>query len=114
MPQGTGRVVEYFCVDLLPTKARVFILRKDLLDEGRGEVRTIFIRIAAGDERAGRLEQIANDLRGSRRRGDHNAWVRSETQPEAKLIPRFGIPPGCELVAPRVRMLWAAKSVGFV
>src|SRR6202035_1752281 len=72
-PKGTGYVVQYLGVELLPAEPGALVLAYDLLQKRRREVGPIVVCRAARDHRGGVGDQLADDFDRLRRRGDDDA-----------------------------------------
>src|ERR1700739_4698411 len=113
-PKGTRYVVQYLGVELLPAEPGALVFLDDLLQKRRREAGPIVVCRAARDHRGGVGDQLADDFDRLRRRGDDDARIVPEPQPEHQHVPGFRVSPGSNLVAPSCVMLRTAQALGLV
>jgi hypothetical protein len=114
-PKGAGYVVQYLGVELLPAEPGALVFAYDLVQKGRCQINPVVVRRAAGNYCRRIADQFAKDSNRLRRRGDNNARVITEAQPEHEHRPGFvWIPPRADFVCPRAVMLRSAKPLRLV
>ena len=113
-PKGTGYVVQYLGVELLPAEPGALVLAYDLLQKRRREVGPIVVCRAARDHRGGVGDQLADDFDWLRGRGDDDARIRPKPQPEHQHVPRLWISPGGYFITPRCIVLRPPQALRLV
>ena len=110
-PESARRVGENLAVELLTPEASRAVARGERRHHTRRKVAGVVRGAPSRDRRRGRSRERTHQWRWARRRGHHHARVGADTEAHLKLVPRVGVAPRRELVAPRRVVLRAAQLV---